>query len=164
MTNSSCFQADQHFVRSFLSFLEYWTEPEHSNIATKHVSQTRKFSVCMGSFIRLLCLLSSTYWGPRKKCWMENVTAHCTEAPFALVPLLWRHKYRTTTPFGPPMWQMEGDNVGYMSSFPETGVGQKALHVANRRYLTVLKHFIDRSKVCDRFCGNIKTFDWRVWH
>ena len=53
------------------------------------------------------------------------------------------------------MWQVEAENVRYMSSFPETGVGQKALHVANRRYPTVSKHFIDRSKVC----GIIETFD-----
>ena len=48
-----------------------------------------------------------------------------------------RDRYRTITPFGPPMWQAEVDNVRYMSASPATAVGQKALHRAKRRYRTV---------------------------
>ena len=48
------------------------------------------------------------------------------------------YQYRTITPFGPPMWQAEVDNVRCMSASPATAVGQKALHRAKRRYRTVL--------------------------
>ena len=54
-------------LRAFIFIISGILNRAGARLQQNIVSQMRKFCVSMGSFIRLLCLLSSTYWGPRKK-------------------------------------------------------------------------------------------------
>ena len=46
-------------------------------------------------------------------------------------------RYREVTPFGPLLWQAEGDTELTLSASPAAAVGQKAIAMAKRHYSTV---------------------------